>query len=61
MCCKIFSKMTLETVLPFLEGIVAGRREVWESGLVLCGSGSWSFAGELPVLALVLPGQWGLQ
>lgn len=46
--------MTLEIVLPFLEGIRAGRK-VWESGLVFCGTGSWSFAGELPVLALVPP------
>lgn len=37
---KVLSKMTLETVLPFLEGILAGRKEVCESALVFCGAGS---------------------
>lgn len=52
--------MTLETILPFLEGMLAGRNKVWESGLVFCGTGSWSFAGELPVLAFVPSDEWGL-
>lgn len=46
--------MTLETILPFLEGILAGRKKVWESGLVFVEVAAEALLGSFLCLHLFL-------